>query len=148
MISTNTLFLNQMLAQIVGYTGYIKTRCVALLNAASVTRKQALDLANDLADRLAFLDALTANAGVNGLVVYAQAQCGNVSRDLAGEWGTCRAQIVAVQSWLMTNFPRDGNGNLVVFVFNGGNRFQDIPLAPAELSAFKAQLTSLSATID
>ena len=148
MISTNTIFLNTLLAQITAMTGDIKAACVNLLAQGSVTRRAALDMANRLADRLASLDALTANAGTNGLVAYAQAQCGNPTRDLAGEYTACRTQIAAVQSWLVANFPKDASGNLVVYAFNGNNRFVDIALTAGELSAFKTQLTNLSATID
>jgi len=148
MVSTNTLFLNQYLAQITGITGYIKNLCVTLLAQSAITRKAALDMANILADRLAVLDTLTANAGTNGLVAYTQAQCGNVSRDVVAEYSACRAQIAAVQSWLVANFPKDASGNLVVYGFNGASKFVDIPLSAGELSAFKTQLTNLSATID
>ena len=143
--SSNTLQMRWQ--RIKDTAGYIKNQCSGLNAQPSVTRRQALDLANVLADALAMLDTLTVNAATNGLLAYAQAQENDPTLDIPAAYTTMRLQIVATQDWLVANFPKDASGNLAVYAFDVNKRFADIALTAGQLSAFKTQLTSLSATI-
>jgi len=146
--SNSTVSLAGRWAQIKAVSGILKDQCTQLIAAASITRSRALFLLNILADRLAELDNATANAANNGLLSYAQAQENNPSLDLVATYSAMKTQLIALQDWLVANFPRDANGDAAVFAINGGKRYAEIPLTAGQLSAFKAQLTSLSTTID
>jgi len=144
--SSNTLQMRWQ--RIKDTNGYVKNQCDSLIAQVTVTRRRGLEIANLLADALSALDALTVNAIASGLLAYAQAQENDPALDIPAAYSAMRTQIVATQDWLVANFPKDGSGNLAVYVFNGGKRFADVPLSAGELVAFKAQLTALAATID
>lgn len=118
-----------------------------LSSAPSLTRKQVLDYASFLADRLAAFDALTVNANTNGLLEYARQQEHDDTYDPVPPYQAMRAQLVATQDWIVANFPATG-GELQVFVFDANKRFAHILLTAGQLSSFKVQLAALSATID
>lgn len=128
-------------------SGRIKDQCTLLNAASSITRRRGLEFQNFLADSLASLDALTAGAGSNGLLAYAQAQENNPSLDLVATYNAMRTQLVAAQDWMVANFPNT-TGELRVYSFDGNKRYADINLTAPQLSAFKTQLTNLAATID
>lgn len=128
-------------------TGSIKTTCVNHNAAAVIKRREVLEFANALADKLAALDALTANATTNGLLDYARAQENNPTLDLAAEFTTMRNAIVATQNWIVNNFPKSATSELQVYVFDVNKRFADINLDSTQLSAYKTQINALSVTI-
>lgn len=132
--------------QIKDTAGRIKNDCVLLNAAVSITRKRSLDFGNFLADALAQLNLLTANAGTNGLLEYARAQENNPSLDLTTEYNTMRTALIAVQDWLVANFPNT-TGELRVYSFDANKRYADILLTAPQLSAFKTQINNLAATI-
>lgn len=132
--------------QIKDTSGRIKNECVFLNAAAAVTRKRALDFGNFLADALALLNTLTANATTNGLLEYARSQENNPTLDLTTEYTTMRTQLVATQDWLVANFPNT-TGELRVYTFDANKRYADINLTAGQLSSFKTQINALAATI-
>lgn len=127
-------------------SGQIKDKCVSLGGMANITRIAVLEFANFLADSMASLDVLTANAVADGLLDYARAQESDSGLDLVAEYNTMRTQIVATQDWMVANFPAT-SGELRVYAFDGNKRYGNINLTAGQLSAFKTQLTSLSNTI-
>lgn len=127
--------------------GSIKDRALLIINASSVSRVQALNMANVLADNLAVLDAKTANASTNGLLAYARAQDNDPSIDIQTDYTTMRAQIVATQDWLVTNFPQT-TGEIRLYTFDATTKKPiDIALTSGQLTSFKTQLNALVATI-
>ena len=124
--------------------GAVKDKSNQLNAAVSVARKEALDYANNLADALALFDSLTATPG---LLAYARTQEDNATLDLVAEYTAMRTQIVATQDWLVTNFPKDTSNNLSVYAFDVNKRYSNVNLTAGQLTAFKAQLTALAATI-
>jgi hypothetical protein len=142
--SSNTQDLASAWAAMRTQAARVKATADALRGMSQVTRMQVLEYANRLALDLA---SLTTNAAVPGLAQYATGEMNNPSLDLAAEYTTMRAQIVATQDWIVTNFPKDGSGNLAVFSFTEGKMYADVNLTGPQLSAFKAQLANLSATI-
>jgi len=127
-------------------TGRIKDKCTQFI-AQNVTRKQAIDFMNQLADELALLDVLTANGQTNGLLEYAQAQESDGGLNIINDYSTMRVQIVATQDWLIANLPRDASNNLSIYSTGPDKRYADIQLTAGQLTAFRTQLTALSATI-
>lgn len=132
-------------SQIKDTAGRIKNRSLVLIASVSVTRKEALDYANYLADALNTLNTLTANATTNGLLEYAREQENNSDLDLVTEYNTMQAQLIETQDWLVANFPNTG-GELLVYIFNN-KRYTDVNLTAPQLTAFKIQLNALAATI-
>lgn len=131
--------------QVRGTAAHVKQQSVDLNNASSVTRMTVLNFCNALADALARLDQY---AAVSGLAAYVQAELNDSSINIASEFTTMRTQIVALQDWIVANFPKDGSSNLVVYSFDSNKRFADIALTTAQLAAFKIQLAALIATIN
>ena len=125
--------------------GRIKIQAQTMAGATALTRKTILDYANLLADGLTALDSYSA---VPGLLAYARNELNDTTLDLTIEFTTMRAQIVAVQDWLVANFPKDGTGKLIVYTFDGSKRFADVNLTAGELAAFKTQLNNLIGTIN
>src|SRR5574337_352405 len=134
-------------SQIKNWTGRIKDQAVTLNNAVNITRTAVLQYQNFLADALAALNTLTANASTNGLLEYARAQENNPTLDLVTEYNTMRTQLVAVQDWTVNNFPKDASNNLAVYVFDVNKRYGDVNLTAGQLSAYKKQLVNLAKTI-
>lgn len=89
---------------------------------------------------------LTTYAAVPGLAAYAQAQVNNPSLDVAGAFTTMQNALVAVGSWIMTNFPVDANGFLQAIQFSGGNVVW-ATFTSAQLAGLTTALNALIATI-
>ena len=145
--SNSSNSLSYLWSAIKGQTGYVKNQCEQLISAPAITRRRALEAANALADTLAALDAYTAGAATNGLLAYAQEQENNPALNLVSEYQTMRTQMVATQDWLVANFPKNASNELCVYSFDANKRYADINLTAPQLSAFKAQLSAISATI-
>lgn len=123
----------------------LKQHSVYLNNAASITRMVILNFGNTIADALERLDQYSA---ASGLEAYAKNELHDVTLNIAAEYTAMRTQIVALQDWIVTNFPKDTSGNLVVYYFDAGKRYVDIELTSAQLSAFKTQLKALIVLIN
>lgn len=126
-------------------TAQIKRIANELIAMTNITRRRALDYTNLLADVLSLLDNYTA---VQGLLAYAQNELNDNTINLAVEYTTMRTQIVTMQDWIVANIPKDALGNLAVYVFDANKKYVDINLTPAQLTAYKNQLTLLTATIN
>jgi len=122
--------------------GRIKDRSAALAAASSITRRQALEHHNYLLDIRAQMEIF---AAAPGLQAYAQNEINNPSLNLATEYVTMRNALDALVAWLVANFPNT-SGELRVYTFVS-SRVTDIALTAPELSAYKTQLTNLTATI-
>lgn len=120
----------------------IANEYIAITN---ITRKQVIDYANSLAESLATLNSYVTTSG---LLAYAQNELNDITINLSAEFTTMRVQIVATQDWIIANFPKDAAGNLAVYAFDVNKRYVDIDLASGQLTAFKAQLSALVATIN
>lgn len=91
---------------------------------------------------------LTQCAAVQGLAAYAQTQVGNPSLDVSGAFGSMQTALVAVGSWIMTNFPKDSGSYLTYIKFNGAGQPVYDTFTQAALAPLAALLTALSATIN
>lgn len=90
---------------------------------------------------------LTQYAAVPGLAAYAQAQVNNPSLDVAGAFNAMQTALVAVVTWVVTNFPKDSNGNLLYTTFNGSGQVVWVSFTSAQLAGLSALVTTLSNTI-
>lgn len=126
-----------------GQAGRIKDRSAALVSASSITRRQVLEHQNYLLDARATLEALTA---APGLQAYAQNEVNTPGLNLATEYTNMRNTLDAVVAWGVSNFPNT-TGELRVYMFVS-SRVTDINLTAPELSAYKAQLSTLAGTIN
>lgn len=99
---------------------------------------------------LAALNAtLTQCANVSGIVAYAQAQVGNPSLDVAGAFNTMQTALVAVITWIVTNFPKDtGNYLQAISGFTGAGVPIWVQFTQVQLSPLQTLLTALAATIN
>lgn len=122
--------------------GRVKDRSAFLVAATGITRRQALEHHNYLLDIRAQMEVF---AAAPGLQAYAQNEINNPSLNLATEYVAMRNALDAVVGWMITNFPAT-SGELRVYNFVS-SRVADISLTSGELSAYKAQLSSLIATI-
>lgn len=91
---------------------------------------------------------LTQCAAVSGLAAYAQAQVSNPGLDVAAAFSGMQAALVAVGSWIMTNFPKDAASYLAYVKFNGAGQPVYDTFTQSALSPLATLLTALSATIN
>jgi hypothetical protein len=89
---------------------------------------------------------LTQYAAVPGLAAYAQAQVNSASLDVAGAFTAMQSALVAVGTWITSNFPVDSSGFLQAQKFASG-----LPVwqtfTTAQLAGLVTALNALSATI-
>jgi hypothetical protein len=137
--------LEYALKSVLQYNTSIKNSAQMMLNLVQMTRKQLLDYTNSLSNDLAIQDIY---AAVSGVGAYAQTQLGKPTLDIVAEYAAMRIQAVAVQDWIVSNFPKDGNGNLAVYAFDVNKRYVDVLFTTGELTAIKVQLTNLVNMID
>lgn len=143
--ASGTTSLSTAWSQVTQIAANIKAVATTLNSSTAISRQQVLNFANSLADALS---RLTTYAATPGLPAYAINQLNTPTLDIAAEYTTMRTQIVSLQDWIVTNFPKDASNNLVVFSFDANKRFTDIFLTEAQLGAFKTQLSALVATIN
>ena len=128
----------------------VKTRTSALSTAAAaeaISSTAILEYAMLLADVKIRLQSA---ASVSGIAAYAQNQIADPTFDIVSSFNDMVAAITAVQNWIVTNFPKDGNGFLLAKTFMGDNsgRTQDRTFTPAQTATLRTVLNNLVATID
>lgn len=90
---------------------------------------------------------LTQFAAVPGLAAYAQVQVGSPTLDIVAAFTSMQSAVVAIITWIVTNFPHDVNGNLLYVQFNGQGQAQYASFPQSSLTQLVALLTALQATI-
>lgn len=131
-----------------GAAAAIKAQAQTMLNliaGSSVNAQQLIAIPGYAAQ---WLTALNQIAALPGIAAYAQAQIGNSSFDVVGAFNTMIAAIQAVSSWITTNTPKDGSGNLLVLQFNADGSLKYSTFTSAQLSGLVTQLNALVAAID
>ena len=147
--SSKTLNLADRYTAYRNATGYIKGECATILATPSYTMMAALNFRNQLISIIGQLQTYTQNAVADGLVAYAQSVEGKPALDLIAEYQTMLAQLVNVRDWIFNNFPaKDASGNPVPFTWNINAPYSQVNLTAGQLTAFKTQITALSATIE
>jgi hypothetical protein len=92
--------------------------------------------------------ALNACAALPGMATYAQAQVGNATLDVAAAFNAMVSAIQAVGSWITTNTPKDGSGNLLVMQYGGSGALVYATFTSGQLAGLVTALNALVATID
>lgn len=87
-------------------------------------------------------------AGLTGIAAYAQEQIGNASVNIPSVFSAMQTAITSTIAWVLANFPKDGNGNLLYVQFNASGQLVFTNFTPAQLAGFVTVLQALSATID
>jgi hypothetical protein len=83
----------------------IKATATNLQAQISAGTLNAQALINTFANFAALNTQLTSYAAVPGIVTYAQAQMNNSNENVANDFSTMQAALVAVGTWIMNNFP-------------------------------------------
>jgi hypothetical protein len=130
--------------------GTVKQRTNALSTASaagSIPSTDILGYAQLLADAKTKLQAA---ASVSGIAAYAQEQIGDPTFDVVASFTDMMSGINGVIAWIITNFPKDGNGFLLAktFTVDNSGRTQDRTFTPAQTATLRTTLASLAATIN
>lgn len=89
---------------------------------------------------------LTTYRAVPGIAAYAQNQVNNPSLDVAGAFDGMQNALVAVGTWVVTNFPVDAQSFLQAQQFVSGTPTY-VTFTQAQLAGLNTALTTLIATI-
>lgn len=144
--------LSQVLGQVDGIMLMIKSNAADLRTKSAAGPIPAQDVTDYLA-RLAGLRATLASlAATPNLGAYAQAQKSSPGLDAVAEYTATVAQIDATRAWIITNFPRDAQGNVESRNFNAeGVLVAAGPLTgtftSAQLAGLRTVLSALEATV-
>lgn len=140
--------LAQALALITTTAGVVKQQAQQI-KAASLagptSASNVITYAGDLADNR---DLISRLAATPGLSAYAQAQYNDGTLDITAAFNAMMTAVDATRSWVNTNFPKDGAGNLLEKKFDAQVRVQLNTFTTAQLAGFRTQLDALIATID
>jgi len=90
---------------------------------------------------------MTVLSATPGLSVYAQAQENNPALNIVTEYNTMVAQIDATITWVVTNFPQDGNGFKLAFTLAADGSIVYRTFDTPTLATFRTTLDALTATI-
>lgn len=104
---------------------------------ANITADTAIGWVSNLNTVIARLDS---GAGTTGMQAYAQAQFGGGAYDVAAQYATMRAALVAVLTWLQANIP-----SAALTVSNGVVTGQTF--TPAQTAPLKTLIDAAVATI-
>ena len=140
--------LSQALENISAAAGSVKS-AAQQIKAASLSgpigANNVITYVGDLAD---WRDRISTLAATPGLAAYAQAQYNDGTLDIVAAFNAMLTQIDATRSWVVTNFPKDGSGNLLEKKFDANGRVSLNTFSTATLATFRTQLDALIATID
>jgi transglutaminase-like putative cysteine protease len=130
---------------IVSRAGVLKsetTKLSARSAASTASSQDVLSYSTLIAD---LLDQFDTYAATPNLSTYAQAQTGNAN--IAADYATMRAAMVAARDWVVTNFPKSATYLLAQQIAASGRQTLRVFTA-AETAGLRTLLDTLSATID
>jgi hypothetical protein len=113
--------------------------------AGPIASRMILTYVSFIADKRA---EIVAYAAVPGLAEYAQGEVNNPALDIQAEYVSMRNALDAARDWIVTNFPKDGNGWLLAQSITAQGQLTDRTFSTAALAVFRTQLQALIATID
>lgn len=91
---------------------------------------------------------IAALAATPGIVEYARTEYNDPGLDVIAEYTATLAQIDDTRAWIVTNFPKDAQGNLLDEKFDANGQRVPNTFSAAQLATFRTQLDALIATID
>lgn len=113
--------------------------------ASGATSAEILSMVDQLRTLRAKLDAAKA---VPGIAAYAQAQENDGTYDVATEFTAMIAAIDAVITEVVTTFPKDVNGWMLINSINADGTLAPRAFTGAQLANIRSLLDSLAAAID
>jgi hypothetical protein len=143
----STEILSKALDQIDGLMLIIKSMSQTLRSASAAGPIPSSDVTDYMGRVAGFRDRIAEIAGLPGLPAYAQAQKNLPGLDVVAEFQATLAQIDATRAWIITNFPKDAQGNLLMVKFDANGRLTTNTFASAPLATFRAELDALISTI-
>lgn len=131
-------------------SGQVKLSATSMRSACLAGNVGSTSILDFITDLFSKRTMLAASAAVPGIAAYAQQQINNPGMVVATEFNTMMAAIDACLAWTLANFPKDGNGFLLGWTFqgDGSGRLVDRQFAPAETAAFRTALDTLIASIN
>lgn len=105
--------------------------------SGNITGLDAIAMTANLKRVIADIDEVSA---LPGMAAYAQTQFGDQNYNVAAEFTTMRAALVAVQNWLKTNIPANA-----VYVSSGD--LAGLTYAPAATASLRSLVVAAEATI-
>lgn len=126
----------------------IKSQCVALKAsslAGDIGAYTVLNFLRNMADSRARLAIL---AAVPGLAAYAQAQLNDNTLNVATEFAGMVNAVDGLRTWIITNFPKDGNGYLLRDQLDAEGRMVERMFSTVAMAGLRTQLDAVTASID
>lgn len=143
----STEILSKVLDQIDGLMLMVKTMSQTLRTSSAAGAIPASDVTGYMGRIADFRDRLQVLAATTGLADYARAQKNLPGLDVVAEYTATVAQIDATRTWIVTNFPKDAQGNLLMTKFDANGRTTTNTFSSATLAALRTQLDALITTI-
>jgi hypothetical protein len=112
--------------------------------AAGCSADLVLSVAQHCRDVIAALDAA---AAVPGLVAYARLEYGDAGYDMAAEYQTLRAALVALRDAIVAVFPQDADGWLLYQKLTAGGTLTTRSFTPAQLASSLPLLDAVIAAL-
>lgn len=128
--------------------GAIKSAAQAVRTRSAAGPIEAREVVT-LADQLANAnDRLARYTVVPGLLAYVREQINDPTIDIVAEYNAMLAQINAVRTWVINNFPKDASNYLLYHTFGADGRIVQRTLTSAQTAGLRTQLDALLATLD
>lgn len=141
-----TISVAKALAQVDSLAIEMKGQCdraVTKMAAGNVGSSEILNLYINLKNIKASLTLLAETPGIG---TYAQIQKNDVNLNIASEFAAMNSALDATTNWIVTNFPKDGNGYLLARTL-GPTGPVDRQFTPAQTATFRTVLNALSNTV-
>jgi hypothetical protein len=143
----STELLSKALDQIDGLMLMVKSMSQTLRSSSAAGAIPASNVTDYMARVADFRDRLAVLSATPGLTEYARTQKNLPGLDVVAEYQATVAQIDATRTWIVTNFPKDAGGNLLLSKFDANGRTTTNTFTSASLAQLRTQLDTLIATI-
>jgi hypothetical protein len=130
---------------IITLAGVLKAETLRVRASSAAGTVSSQDILNYSTLAADLLDQFDTYAAVPSLSTYAQSQTGNAN--IAADYATMRAAIVAARDWIVTNFPKSAGYLLASQIAASGRQTLRIFTA-AETAGLRTLLDTITTTID
>lgn len=143
----STTILAVVMDQISRTMGQVRSEALQIKNASvagPIGANNVVAYVGQLADHRDLMSSLSSTPG---LAEYAREQFNSPGLDIGAEFTATLAQIDATRTWIVSNFPKAGTGELLEKKLDANGRVVLNTFSTASLTTFRAQLDALIATI-
>ncbi len=114
--------------------------------AGPINRERVVNFMRNLGNAVALWQSV---AGMSGIVDFARGQLGEPARDIAAEFTAMVNAAQALQTWIFTNFPKDGaSGAWLVQERDADGQPVALQFTTAQLASFRTNCDAFAATIE